>query len=109
MTTVLFPLSFPLEQNTIYWYFYFPATNFDQLIVPNLIRKYHLCVQTEIQISSNERLILDIKVHKKIGEHYQPVQYRIVYTDSLDHTVIRADGDHPYPHIDIELPNKEKV
>ena len=109
MTTVLFPMRYPLEDNTMYWYFCSPATNFVHSDVYDLIQKYHLWAQTEIQVSSNERILLDLKIHKKTGKHYQPLQYRIVYADSSDHAVIRADGDHPYPHIDIELSNKEKV
>src|SRR5215216_693550 len=109
MTTVIYPLSYTLEDNTKYWYFSSPSAKFNQSAVSSLIQKYHVYVETKIQLSSSERIIMDLKVHKKTGKHLQPIQYRIVYIDELDSTVIRADGDHSYPHIDIELPNKEKV
>jgi hypothetical protein len=111
MTKVLFPLIYPYEHNTKYWCFYSPSTGFNQSVVRNLIQKYHLYTETEIQVSGSERITMDLKVHKKLNKSRNQwvTQYRIVYINTVDRTVIRADSDHPYPHIDLELAGKKKV
>jgi hypothetical protein len=54
---------------------------------------------------------MDLKVHKKLNKSKNQwvTQYRIVYINTVDRTVIRADSDHPYPHIDLELAGGQKV
>lgn len=48
---------------------------------------------------------------KKLNRNNIPItSYTIQYEDRSNNTIIRADNNHPYPHIDLQLPdgNKEK-
>jgi hypothetical protein len=111
MTKVLYPLGYPFEHSKKYWCFYSPSTTFNQSVVHDLIQKYYLYTETEIQVSNSERIAMDLKVHKKLNKSRNQwvTQYRIVYINTVDRTVIRADSDHPYPHIDLELAGGQKV
>ena len=110
ITKVLYPLHQPFDQNTKYWYFESPSANSSQSSASNLMQKYHLYIETEVRVSDTERITMDLKVHRKLNNLNQwATQYRIVYVDTSDKTVIRADSDHPYPHIDLELPGKNKA
>ena len=52
---------------------------------------------------------MNLKLHRKPGSNNQVnLQYRVIYHDKSNNTVIRADNNHPYPHLDLELPNRKQ-
>jgi hypothetical protein len=106
---ILYPLNYPIEQNDKYWYFESPYVNVNNTKCLELIQEYHVYVETAIPITANEIIRMNLKVRKKLGRDNKLVtQYTIQYHDSSNNTIIRADNDHPYQHIDLKLPNNNQ-
>lgn len=108
---VLYPSSYPICDHSNYWYVESPLSadyNFDAL---KLIKENYVFVDIELPLTANEIIRTNLKVLKKLNRNNSPItSYTIQYEDRSNKTIIRADNNHPYPHIDLQLPdgNKEK-
>jgi hypothetical protein len=110
-TKVLYSQSYPIDENSNYWYFESPSpANYNSEAL-KLIKEYYVFTEIELPISTNEIIRTNLKVYKKLGKNNSPItEYTIQYEDRSNNTIIRADNYHLYPHIDLQLPpeNKEK-
>jgi hypothetical protein len=108
-TNLLYPLSYPITSNTNFYYFELPSSNTTGSNLSELIQKYDIYIDTEIPITNTERILMDLKLYKKLGSNNKlNLQYKVLYQDQNNKTIIRADNNHPYQHIDLELPNRNK-
>jgi hypothetical protein len=106
---ILYPLNYPIEQNDKYWYFESPCVNVNSVKHLELIQRYHVYAETVLPITTNETIRMNLKIHKKLGRDNKFVtQYTIQYHDNINNTIIRADNDHPYQHIDLKLHNNNQ-
>jgi anionic cell wall polymer biosynthesis LytR-Cps2A-Psr (LCP) family protein len=110
MKTVFFyPLDFPITPYTRFYYFESPSPNSNSSNLQDLFQKFYIYIDTNIPLSNNEYILMNLKLHRKLGSNNQlNLQYKVLYHDKSKNVVIRADNNHPYPHIDLELPNRKQ-
>lgn len=112
-TQFLYPLIYPLERNDKYFYLT-AVKSHDRKSIRDLIKKYHIFIDIEIQITQNETFTMYLQVFRELdaGTSYPKIKYKVMYLSKDDSgknpTNIRADNFHPYPHVDIELPKMPK-
>lgn len=108
-TQVLYPSSYPIDQSINYWYFESPPPSDYLSEALKLIQGYHVFIDIEIPVTGHEIIRMNLKVHRKLdSSNTFLTQYTVQYEDKRNNTIIRADNNHPYPHIDLQLPNKNK-
>ncbi|MFY9873944.1 MAG: hypothetical protein WAK17_29925 [Candidatus Nitrosopolaris sp.] len=106
---VLYPLSHHIDGNTKFWYLESPSSFDYNCEFLELIRKYNLFIDVELPISINEIIRTNLRVHKKLDVNNSPItKYTIQYEDTGNKTIIRADNGHTFPHIDLQLSNRQK-
>jgi hypothetical protein len=108
-TRILYPLSHHKGGNTKFWYLETPSSSNYNCEALGLIRKYNIFIDVELPISTNEIIRTNLRVHKKLDVNNSPItKYTIQYEDTNNNCTIRADNGHTFPHIDLQLPNKQK-
>jgi hypothetical protein len=108
-TRVLYPLSYPVDNSTSYFYVESPPPANHISEASNLIKKYHAFIEIELPLATNEIIRTNLKVNKELDKNNKTVtKYTIQYEDRSNNTIIRADNKHQYPHIDLYLPNSNK-
>jgi hypothetical protein len=92
-----------------FWYLETPSSSNYTCEALELIRKYNIFIDVELPISTNEIIRTNLRVHKKLDVNNSPItKYTIQYEDTNNNSTIRADNGHTFPHIDLQLPNKQK-
>jgi hypothetical protein len=85
-TVLLYPLNFPITPDTGFYYFESPSPNSNNSNLQDLFQKFYIYIDTNIPITNNEYILMNLKLHRKLG----------------------SNNNHPYPHIDLELPNRKQ-
>jgi hypothetical protein len=108
-TKVLYPTSYPIDRYSNYLYLECPPPVDHISEASKLIKEYHVFAEIELQIAINEIIRTNLKVYKKLDKNNNTItKYTIQYEDRSNNTIIRADNEHSYPHIDLLLPHRNK-
>src|SRR6266566_1691876 len=103
-TKVLYPSSYPIDDYSNYWYVESPLSADYSSEVLKLMKENYVFVDIELPISTNKIFRTNLKVLKKLNRNNSPItSYTIQYEDRS-----RADNNHLYPHIDLQLPDRNK-
>ena len=113
-TQFLYPLTFPLDFNDRFLYLT-ALKSVNKKKIYGLIGKYHIFIDIEIPITKSEILMLSLQVLRELDrvQGNPSLKYKIMYHDTDSNSRIRSDNGHitsngqRFPHIDLELPNKE--
>lgn len=112
-TQFLYPLIYPLELNDKYFYLTAVKSR-NRKHIRDLIKKYHIFIDIEIQVSQNETFTMYLQVFRELDVDmtYPKMKYKVMYLSKGESggkpINIRADSFHLYPHVDIELPKTSK-
>lgn len=112
-TQFLYPLIYPFEMNDKYLYLAAIKSN-NKKHVRDLLKKYHIFIDIEVQMTRNETFTMYLQVFRELDSNitYPKIKYKVMYLSKSEGgrnpTNIRADNFHPYPHIDLELPDMPK-
>lgn len=105
-TKVLYPSSYPIGDHSNYWYVESPLSADYNSEALKLMKENYVFVDIEVPLTANEIIRTNLKVLKKLNRNNIPItSYTIQYEDRSNNTIIRADNNHPYPHIDLQLPD----
>jgi hypothetical protein len=113
LTQFLYPLTYPLDKNDKFLYLT-ALKSVNKKYVHDLIRQYHIFIDIEIPITKNETLTMSLKVLRLLDrDNANPIlKYKVMYRNTDSNLRIRSDNGHigangrPFPHIDLEIPNK---
>lgn len=112
-TQLLYPLNQPLDVNDSKFLYLTALKSANKKQIQDLIGKFHVYIDTEIPIYRNAKLTMSLQVLRLLDKNTgNPImKYKVMYSEIGNDLRIRADNGHPFPHIDLELPNKtsEKV
>jgi hypothetical protein len=107
-TKVLYPSSYPIDGYCNYWYIESPISTDYNSEASKLIKENHVFVDIELPISDNKIIRTNLKVLKLNRNNSRITSHTIQYEDRSNNTIVRADNNHPYPHIDLQLPDRNK-
>lgn len=94
MTVVLHPLN---QQRSKYLYIEAPCTNNKQRAA-ELARNHHVYIDMEVPITSDEKLIMKVKLLRN-GDNIYTIQYQNLFSG----LIVRTDSKHIFDHVDIEI------